>query len=116
MDIAKLAGAVNSTTMNSLQSSQSVGQGFGISGPESPESPLGDTLNSFGNLLTKEMDKINVLDADARSNVQSYASGGDVPLHQVIMSVEKADMALKMASQVRNKLVGAYQEISRMQV
>ncbi len=115
MDIANLAGALD-TTMNQMQSSQSVSRGLGIKGPDSPESPLGETLNSFGSLLTKEMDKINVLDADARANVQNYAAGGDVPLHQVIMSVEKADMALKMASQVRNKLVGAYQEISRMQV
>ena len=39
-------------------------------------------------------------------------SGGDV--HTAMIAVEKADLSFQMMMQVRNKIVQAYQEISRM--
>jgi flagellar hook-basal body complex protein FliE len=36
-------------------------------------------------------------------------------VHNVMISVEKADVAFQLMMQVRNKIVSAYQEISRMQ-
>jgi flagellar hook-basal body complex protein FliE len=45
-----------------------------------------------------------------------FASGKDVSLHEVLISMEKADVSLKTLSAVRGKIVEAYQEIMRMQV
>lgn len=109
------------STLSQMRSSQSIRRGLGINGitdknGDMASNPLGNSIGGFGKLLTSEMDKINALDAQARQNVETYASGGDIPLHQVVLSVEKSDMALQMATQVRNRLIGAYQEISRMQV
>ncbi|MBK8189144.1 MAG: flagellar hook-basal body complex protein FliE [Vampirovibrionales bacterium] len=73
-------------------------------------------LNSFGDLLKSELNKISQTQEMAGEAVQTYAAGGDIELHQVITSVEKADLSLQLATQIRNKLVGAYQELSRMQV
>lgn len=73
-------------------------------------------LNSFGSLLKSELEKIAQSQELAGEAVQQYASGADIELHQVITSVEKADLSLQLATQIRNKLVGAYQELSRMQV
>ena len=39
-------------------------------------------------------------------------TGGDV--HSAMIAVEKADLSFQMMMQVRNKIVQAYQEISRM--
>jgi len=39
--------------------------------------------------------------------------GGDV--HTAMIAVEKADLSFQLMMQVRNKVVQAYQEISRMQ-
>jgi len=39
--------------------------------------------------------------------------GGDV--HSALIAVEKADLSFQLMMQVRNKIVSAYQEISRMQ-
>lgn len=77
---------------------------------------VGEALDSFGGLLKEQMDKINSLQNNANQAVQTYATGGDIELHNVITAVEKSDMALQLAVQVRNRLVSAYQEISRMQV
>jgi flagellar hook-basal body complex protein FliE len=76
----------------------------------------GDLLKGFGEMLNKQISHINDLQSKANDAVQSYAVGGPVELHNVMLAVEKADMALQMAVQVRNKMLSAYQEISRMQV
>lgn len=108
------------STLSQMRSTQSTQRGLAAKLAEknfdAVSNPAGETIGSFGDLLTNEMEKINTLDAQARHNVETYATGGDIPLHQVIMSVEKSDMALQMATQVRNRLIGAYTEITRMQV
>jgi flagellar hook-basal body complex protein FliE len=39
---------------------------------------------------------------------------GKVDLHEAMLALEKADLSLRLLVQVRNKLVRAYEEISRM--
>ena len=73
-------------------------------------------LNSFGDLLKSELSKIEAAQTAAGEAVQTYAAGGDIELHQVMTAVEKADLSLQFAAQARNRIVGAYQELSRMQV
>jgi flagellar hook-basal body complex protein FliE len=41
---------------------------------------------------------------------------GKAPLQQVVQAVMQADQALRTVVAVRDKVVGAYQEISRMQI
>ncbi len=41
---------------------------------------------------------------------------GQAPLQQVVQAVMQADQALRTVVAVRDKVVGAYQEISRMQI
>lgn len=79
------------------------------------EAQTDNTLQSFGDLLKDQLQQINELQGQANKSVEIYAMGGDIELHNVIIAVEKADMALQMAAQVRNRLVSAYQEVSRMQ-
>ena len=76
----------------------------------------GETLGQFGDVLKDQINKISELDTEARAGVEDYATGGNKPLHQVIMSIEKADTALQVATQIRNKMLMAYQEVSRMQI
>ncbi len=37
-------------------------------------------------------------------------------LHETAIALEKADIAMRVATKVRNKLVEAYQEVMRMSV
>ncbi len=76
----------------------------------------GQLIDGFGSVLKNEMNKINTLQANANSAVQTYASGGNIELHNVIASVEKASMNLELAVQVRNRLISGYQELWRMQI
>jgi flagellar hook-basal body complex protein FliE len=109
MDIAAL-----DTSFNKLSSvTPSLFKGTEAGG--SP-STAGETLNQFGDLLKDQINKISELDTTARAGVEDYATGGNQPLHQVIMNIEKADTALQVATQIRNKMLMAYQEVSRMQI
>lgn len=52
----------------------------------------------------------------ADANVRALAAGQDVPVHEVMISLERARMDLTLATEVRNRLVEAYQELTRMQL
>ena len=71
---------------------------------------------SFGRLVTESINQLNALQTSANEQVQQLVSGESVELHNVLIAVEEAALSLQLAMQVRNKLVEAYQEISRMQV
>jgi flagellar hook-basal body complex protein FliE len=77
---------------------------------------VGNILQSFGGILKDQMANINQLQNDANQAQQIYAVGGEIELHNVMLATEKADLALQLAMQVRNKVVAAYQEISHMTI
>lgn len=77
---------------------------------------VGEILGGFGEVLKNQMGNINNLQAQADQAAQTYAVGGDIELHNVILAAEKADMAMQLALQIRNRVISAYQEISRMSI
>lgn len=80
------------------------------------ETDAGDALGTFGDMLKNQLAKVNTTQTVADDAVQTYAVGGDIELHNVILAVEKAEMSLTLATQIRNKMVSAYQEVSRMNI
>lgn len=79
-------------------------------------SNAGNVLNHFGDALKKQMNTINDTQAAADNAQQTYATGGDIELHNVMIATEKAELSLQLAMQIRNKAVAAYQEISHMNI
>jgi len=59
-----------------------------------------------------------VVDAQQQADHEALrVAAGDLSnLHQAAIAMEEAKLTLQLAVQVRNKIVEAYQEISRMQV
>jgi len=62
------------------------------------------------------MDDLVALQDNAAQMQQKLAAGQIDDLSQVVMAVQKADLALNFALQLRNKVIEAYQEVTRMQV
>ena len=54
--------------------------------------------------------------ANADKMVIDLASGRDVNIHNTMVELEKADIALKYTVQLRNRALSAYEELMRMQV
>ena len=83
------------------------------------ESHLGETLpehevQTFGEYLTDALSKTNQLQTESLNAAR--AAGEVEDISQVVIASAKADLALKLTLQVRNRAVQAYQELMRMQV
>ncbi|MFL5261804.1 MAG: flagellar hook-basal body complex protein FliE [Anaeromyxobacteraceae bacterium] len=70
---------------------------------------------SFADALGQALQSVEKLQLDADKSAEAVAMGGG-NLHETALALEKADVALRVATKVRNKLVDAYQEIMRMSV
>lgn len=78
--------------------------------------PVDKSDKGFVGMLEHALGNLNDLAQNADSVASRAAAGEDVDLHQVVLAMESAGLGFQLALQVRNKLVEAYQEISRMQV
>ena len=70
----------------------------------------------FGEMLQNLLSKTSELQAEADAAVQELAAGGETSVNEVLTSVARADLSFKLALEVRNKLMDAYQEVMRTQV
>jgi flagellar hook-basal body complex protein FliE len=75
------------------------------------------TENEFGNLLKNAIDKVNQYQVEANDLAVRFDSGDEsVNLTQVMVALQKSNVSLQAMSQVRNRLVSAYQEIMNMPI
>lgn len=71
---------------------------------------------NFNDFLKDALDKVNQKQIDADTATQSLITGDAQDIHQVLLATEEAKLSLELASQIRTKLVDAYQEITRIQI
>ena len=72
--------------------------------------------SGFADMLTQAIDQTNKAQVDANSAVTDLVTGKADNLHEVMLSMEEADVSMRMLVQIRNKVVDAYKEIIQMQV
>jgi len=61
------------------------------------------------------MEDIQQLQSQAENKVAGVLEGNGADVHSAMIAVERADLSFQLMMQVRNKIVSAYEEISRMQ-
>ena len=72
---------------------------------------------NFAQALKGALGRVNDTIAHANANAQGFSAGNqNIPLSDVMVSLEQANLALQMASGVRDKVVAAYSNIMNMQV
>ncbi|HTS36807.1 MAG TPA: flagellar hook-basal body complex protein FliE [Candidatus Solibacter sp.] len=81
----------------------------------SSASAASEPSSGFREVLGSAMDEMQQLEGQAQSNVAGVLEGNGGEVHSALIAVEKADLSFQLMMQVRNKIVSAYQEISRMQ-
>jgi len=84
--------------------------------PASPTPSGGEAGVSFKSLLADALAQVNQLQQNADVAATQLAAGGPVAIDEVVLAMQKADLALQLTMQIRNKLVDAYQEVTRMQI
>ena len=76
----------------------------------------GAPQESFGQMLSSQVESLQGLQTDAAQQSQALAAGESVDPSQVVMAVERARLGMQLASQIRTKLVEAQQDIFHTQV
>ena len=70
----------------------------------------------FGGMLVDQINNLQGMQTDAAQQAQALATGKADDASQVVMSVERAQLAMQLAAQIRDKGVESFQEIFRTQV
>lgn len=83
--------------------------------PSLPMPGEDDEDKGFGAVLGRALGEVNRLQIEAHDAATALAAGkGD--LQEVVVAVQRADVAFQLVVQIRNKLLEAYQEVMRMPV
>ncbi len=96
--------------------SRSSVDGQGFEQIQNVDSTKSTQFKSFSDTLTDAIGKVNELQKASDKAAQNLATGRTDNIADVMIASEKADIALKVMVQVRNKIIDAYQEIMKMQV
>jgi flagellar hook-basal body complex protein FliE len=75
-----------------------------------------NVADKFSELLNNYVNNVNQQNKAAENAVETFASGGDIDLHSVMIATEKAGLSMQLALQLSNKLLNAYREISNVRV
>ena len=70
----------------------------------------------FGSMLTDAISSLNDSQNTASADSVALATGKASDVTSVVTDVEKANLEMQLAVQVRNKAVDAYEELMRMQI
>ena len=70
---------------------------------------------SFSRILQESIDKVNELQKDADLSVVKY-SRGEATTDEVAVAFQKAKLAFDALTEIRNKLLDAFEELQRMRI
>ena len=87
----------------------------------SAQSHLGETkidapIKTFGEVLVDALKQTNELQLESDKLNAALAAGRVEDISQVVVAAQKAELAIQLTLQLRNRAVSAYQEVMRMQV
>jgi flagellar hook-basal body complex protein FliE len=83
----------------------------------SPTATQGTGPTEFATLLRQGIDQVNQSQQRATELADAFARGTPgVELPQVMVQMEKASVSFRALTEVRNRLISAYQDIMNMQM
>lgn len=72
--------------------------------------------SSFGNMLKNAIGSVDEASKTADKQVEDVVSGKSENIHEVMISLQKAQLSFQLMLEIRNKAMETYQELSRMQL
>jgi flagellar hook-basal body complex protein FliE len=92
-----------------------------LAGPSEAASAASSTGDAgavdFGNVLRAAVQQVSDVQQTATSKQQEFQLGeSNVSLEEVMVSLQKANLAFQGMIQVRNRLVEAYREVANLQL
>lgn len=74
-----------------------------------------ELTQSFSQYLEKAIDSVAAMEKNVHTMNDKYLVG-QADVTDVLISTQQAELSLQLTSQIRNKVIDAYQEIMRMQI
>ncbi len=71
---------------------------------------------SFMEYMNQAIDETNRLDLEAENLSMKLAAGELDNTHEAVIAAQKAEISLQFITEIRNKVLDAYNEIMRMQI
>jgi len=71
---------------------------------------------AFSETLKGMLDQVDELQNESGQAVKDFIAGKDIELHEVMAIGQEAKLSFELMLEIRNKLIDAYQELSRMPV
>ena len=79
-----------------------------------PRSRSGTQGPGFADALGSAIQEVEGAQSAAKAAVTSFLTSGQGDVHTIAVVAQRADLAMELFQQVRNKFVTAYQEIMKM--
>jgi len=105
--------AIQNIAFKAYQNAVQTGKISGATKIQGP-SKTKDQVSPFTDTLKDSLKKVNDLQREKHSMIEEFASGEKQNVHELMISLQKAGLAMRMTSTVRNKVMEAYKELSRM--
>ncbi len=77
---------------------------------------LDESGESFSSILNKSLGEVNKSQLSGYEAMEQIATGKVENLNKAVQQIEEAELSLKLALEIKNKALGAYKEVMRMQV
>jgi flagellar hook-basal body complex protein FliE len=88
-----------------------------LGGAQAPAAPAATGPSQFANLLRQSVEQVNQAQHRASELAAAFERGTPgVELPQVMLEMQKASVSFRALTEVRNRLVNAYQEIMNMPI
>lgn len=70
----------------------------------------------FDDILWRSLNEVSQMDSSSQGAIGAALTGGDITQAEALTAMRKADLALRLTMQIRNKLVDAYRELQQMRM
>ncbi len=87
-----------------------------VQGLKEESKPRTSPAAGFAELMRGALQQVNQKQLEASDVSEKLITGEIEDLHQVMIATEQARLSLQLTTQVTNKVIEAYREISRMQI
>ena len=74
-----------------------------------------EVATPFADTLKSSLTKVNDMQKEKNAMITSFASGENQNVHELMITLQKAGLAMSMTAAMRNKVMEAYRELTRIQ-
>ncbi|HXR90388.1 MAG TPA: flagellar hook-basal body complex protein FliE [Steroidobacteraceae bacterium] len=114
MSQMEIDGGAIARVLAQIRSLSAQARAGGATGPDQTQQT---GSSEFATLLKKGIDQVNQTEQSATTLADKFERGvPGVDLPQVMLEMQKATVSFRALTEVRNRLVSAYQDIMNMQI